>query len=258
MTIIKTIKFDLPIDGVKVKNIEELREHFTVEILELYNNGILLKWLKSRRNLEEASRLETIHETQLSRSSLLKTLCEIFTVDADDMIISSALGMPPEKMEKNFPEIKAQYRAIAKAEVEAEAKVNVEKIRQPTVSGKYLIHANRTVTDTETQLMWKQNSEAVKYTWDDAMAKFGNNVHFAGYNDWRMPTIEELKTLFDEKNSPVINPIAFPNTPSSAFWSISPVANLLKYVWVFNFGSGGSNYGDKNSSHTVRLVRNGQ
>lgn len=246
----KIIKFDLPIDGVKVKNIEELREHFTVEILELYNNGMLLKWLRSRKNLQEVNYLEAIPAT-LSRFSLLKTLCEIFTVDADDMIISSALGMPPEKMEKNFPEIKAQYRAIAKAEIETKAKESI-------VSGKYLIHANRTVTDTENKLMWKQDSEMGKYTWNDAMENFGNNVHFAGYNDWRMPTFEELKTLFDEKHSPVINSIAFPNTPSSAFWSTSPVTNLSKYVWVFNFGSSGSNYGDKTSSHSVRLVRSGK
>jgi acyl carrier protein len=82
---------------------------------------MLLKWLNSRKYLKEASHLEAM-PVALSRFSLLKTLCEIFVVEADDMIISAALGMLPEKMERNFPEIKAQYRAIASAEVKADAK----------------------------------------------------------------------------------------------------------------------------------------
>jgi hypothetical protein len=41
----KLIKFDLPIDGVKVKTVEELREHFTPEILDHFRSGLLAKWL---------------------------------------------------------------------------------------------------------------------------------------------------------------------------------------------------------------------
>ncbi|UJS23994.1 DUF1566 domain-containing protein [Thiothrix winogradskyi] len=250
MTIIKTIKFDLPIDGTKVKNIEELREHFTVEILELYNNGILLKWLRARKNIKEVSRLEAIPVALPSSISSLKALCDIFKVDTDDMILSAALGMPPEKMEKNFPEIKAQYRAIAKAEIEAKAKESI-------VSGKYLIHANRIVTDTETKLMWKQDSEVGQYTWDNAMKKFGKNVSFAGYNNWRMPTIEELKTLVDKEHSPTIDLTAFHNTPAM-FWSASLHASNGDYAWFVNFDVGSASWYYKYGAFQVRLVRSGQ
>jgi hypothetical protein len=145
----KIIKFDLPIDGVNVKTIEELREHFTVEILTLYNNGMLLKWLHSRKYLKEASHLEAMPAT-LSRFSLLKTLCEIFVVEADDMIISAALGMLPEKMERNFPEIKAQYRAIASAETAFEAsKPIIEKEYECTVE---VDRNNILIIDLENQI----------------------------------------------------------------------------------------------------------
>jgi formylglycine-generating enzyme required for sulfatase activity len=120
MIVIKTIKFDLPIDGVNVKTIEELSEHFTVEVLALYNNGMLLKWCRARKLDEEVKQLEAITalppKAALSRTALLKKLCEIFTVDADDMIIAAALGMPPAKIEKSFPELKAHYIKLAAAQ----------------------------------------------------------------------------------------------------------------------------------------------
>lgn len=129
MIAVKTIKFDLPIDGVKVKNLDELREHFTVEVLDLYNNGLLLKWMCSRQMRDELNQLEQKASAGLSRMALMKVLCEVFGVDADDMIIAAALGMPPEKMEKNFSEIKAQYRMIAHEEITANqnAKENDEQ-----------------------------------------------------------------------------------------------------------------------------------
>ena len=117
MSIIKKIKFDLPIDGVKVKNLEELREHFTVEILELYNNKMLLSWMRSRKMLEELDQLEKKASMELSRIALMKVFCEIFKIDADDMIIAAALGMPSEKIEKSFSEIKAKYHSVVHYEV---------------------------------------------------------------------------------------------------------------------------------------------
>ena len=70
--------------------------------------------------------------------------------------------------------------------------------------GQYIDHGNGTVTDTNTGLMWKKCSEgqtgnqcsgkAKTYNWYQAMKKF-KQVSFAGKNDWRMPTIEELRTL---------------------------------------------------------------
>jgi formylglycine-generating enzyme required for sulfatase activity len=88
MIVIKPIKFDLPIDGVKVKIIEELREHFTVEILALYEDGRLLQWCRTRKMFEEVSRLEAI-PAAMSRAALLQKLCDIFSVNANDMIIAA-------------------------------------------------------------------------------------------------------------------------------------------------------------------------
>ena len=85
----KLIKFDLPIDGVKVKNIEELREHFTVEVLAYFRNGMLAKWLRSRNLTQELLRVQ---EIDLADDKLTLTiLCSIFEIDVDENIIDMVI-----------------------------------------------------------------------------------------------------------------------------------------------------------------------
>ena len=253
MHVIKTIKFDLSIDGVKVKNLEELRDHFTAEIIEHYQSGILAKWLKSRNLMEELAALETLYVYSTSSFTLMKRLCEVFKVDADDMIITAALGMPPEKMEKNFPEIKQQYRTLAYEE--AKATWLAEEEKKPIMMEHYLVYRNGIVQDTRTNLMWKQKPEG-EYKWGAAMKKFGSNVSFAGYNDWRMPTIDELKTLLSEKDSKELK-VFF--GWSETFWSSSPVADNSSNAWHVNFSNGHYyNWYSKSNAYQVRLVRSGQ
>ena len=43
----KMIKFDLPIDGVKVATLDQLRDHFTTEIIAHFRSGLLTRWLQS-------------------------------------------------------------------------------------------------------------------------------------------------------------------------------------------------------------------
>ncbi len=53
-----------------------------------------------------------------------------------------------------------------------------------------------TVTDTRTGLMWAQTDNMGHINWHDAKL-YCENIILSKYNDWRMPTIEELETLFD-------------------------------------------------------------
>ena len=70
---------------------------------------------------------------------------------------------------------------------------------------KYTDHGNGTVTDNKTGLMWKKCAEGKKgikctgddvgYTYDEMVEEFARTVSFAGYDDWYVPSIEELRTL---------------------------------------------------------------
>ena len=54
-----------------------------------------------------------------------------------------------------------------------------------------------TVTDTKTGLMWAVTDNMGHINWHDAKLYCENTV-LSRHRNWRMPTIEELKTLYDE------------------------------------------------------------
>ena len=50
--------------------------------------------------------------------------------------------------------------------------------------------------DRQTGLMWTAKDSGVALGWNSAVA-YCSNLQVAGHNDWRLPRIEELKTLYD-------------------------------------------------------------
>lgn len=136
----------------------------------------------------------------------------------------------------------------------------------------FTVNNDGTATDSATGLTWMRCSmgqtwtgstcsgTAGTYTFNQANALTGT-VPWANQNDWRVPNIRELQTIVDRAvYSPAINSSAFPNTPSSVFWSGSPSASYSDLAWVVNFSSGYANYGGafRSNSYSVRLVRGGQ
>jgi hypothetical protein len=144
---------------------------------------------------------------------------------------------------------------------------------------KFVDNKNGTVTFKAIGLTWQKCSvgqtwtgdtcsgDAIGMTWNDAM-KLSNS--FAGYNDWRLPTKEELIILvfcsdgeydadgscinYETVTNPTINSVYFPNT-QSFYWSSSPDANGSSNAWDVYFGSGNSLRSDKGLNVFVRLVR---
>lgn len=80
-----------------------------------------------------------------------------------------------------------------------------------------------------------------------------------GFTDWRMPTDDELQGIVHYgRTDPSIEPVYFPNTPSSNFWSGSP-GTRSSNAWDVDFVYGfvGYYYG-RGYDFSVRLVRGGQ
>ena len=67
---------------------------------------------------------------------------------------------------------------------------------------RFIDNGDGTVTDTLTNLMWAKDDNMGDITWHDAVV-YCKTPPIAGYKytDWRMPTIEELKTLYDEDST---------------------------------------------------------
>ena len=118
----------------------------------------------------------------------------------------------------------------------------------------FVDNGNGTVSDTDTGLMWKQDHEEGTYPFDEAC---GLKSDCAGFDDWRLPTIDELNSLVDRSRvNPAIDVTAFPSTPYIWFWSSSPYAGSEFTAWRVSFYGGVvNNDGYRGCSYAVRLVR---
>ncbi|MCP3954329.1 MAG: DUF1566 domain-containing protein [Desulfobacterales bacterium] len=88
-----------------------------------------------------------------------------------------------------------------------------------------------------------------------------NLAGWCGYNDWRLPNREELRSIVDysiPSPGPTIDTEFFPNTVNSYFWSASPYASVSSAAWVVGFYYGYDGYYSRDSDRYVRLVRGGQ
>ncbi len=122
---------------------------------------------------------------------------------------------------------------------------------------------NGTITDPSNGLMWKQCTEgqqgdrctgkAQLYSWSLA-SQHAQTSQFAGYGNWRLPTLTELKSLVEQDcGSPAININLFPGTPSAGLWTNND-DNLN--AWSVDFSKGNAVSVLKAGGKYIRLVRN--
>lgn len=103
------------------------------------------------------------------------------------------------------------------------------------------------VIDKNTGLIWQQSIPDKRFHEDDAV-NYCENLTYAGYSDWRLPTPHELLTIFDNSKSyPAIDTTYFPNT-SGEFLS-----SHAGEGWFVDFGTGYVE--NSNRDGYVRCVR---
>jgi len=62
--------------------------------------------------------------------------------------------------------------------------------------GQFIAYDDGTVLDTKTNLMWAAKDNGKRINWADAK-KYCESYRGGGYTDWRMPTQDELVSLYD-------------------------------------------------------------
>jgi len=112
------------------------------------------------------------------------------------------------------------------------------------------------VTDSVTELQW-QDDVTPSTTWQAAIT-YCENLTLDSYDDWRLPNLNELKSLVDRTTYDPAIQSAFQNVVSSGYWSSTAHADGIPYVWGVDFNDG-SDYWDiyELNSHYVRCVRLG-
>jgi hypothetical protein len=114
-----------------------------------------------------------------------------------------------------------------------------------------------TVSDPDTGLMWQQDGSALE-NWAGAVSYIEdlNAEVYLGYDDWRLPTRNELQSLLDYGYD---NPATvFPNTGSVGYWSSTTQSNNTNYAWEAHFQYGVVYTQNKFSRFFVRAVRGGE
>lgn len=129
-------------------------------------------------------------------------------------------------------------------------------IVESTPTSRFTINNDGTVLDNKTGLMWKQCLEgksgsdcatginpASYYNWQTALQvpeALNAGAGFAGYNDWRLPNIKELRSIVEAKCfDPAINLTVFPNNLTDfSVWTSTPSAYSITAAWKVRFETG--------------------
>jgi len=118
---------------------------------------------------------------------------------------------------------------------------------------KFKDNGDGTVTDVATGLTWQQAD--AKRAWEAAIT-YCEGLNHANHQDWRLPNIKELQTIVDMTTSDLtIDPISFPGTKASLYWSATTFESNDLNAWVVDFSNGDDYSEFKSSTNYVRCVR---
>lgn len=152
----------------------------------------------------------------------------------------------------------------------AEQRCQLDNIPASTPTERFQIHADGTVSDKMTGLMWQRcllgqygdqcsSGKAVSMHWGELLniaPQQATNRIPTPYPNWRLPNIRELASIVElQCANPAINLILFPNQTIAHSWSSSPYRFYDHYAWYLDFADGVFIYGDRKDKKQVRLVR---
>ncbi len=122
---------------------------------------------------------------------------------------------------------------------------------------RFMDNSDGTVTDTDAGLMWQQATAPGTYTWEQAVS-YCEGLILSQYDDWRLPSLNELQTLVDyERSNPAIDTAYFPDIQASYYWSSTSIV-YSSSAWNVDFFNGSVYGSNKSGNEYVRAVRAGQ
>jgi hypothetical protein len=255
---IKPIKFDLKLNnGETLRTLDDLKNNLSPELFEHFQSGKLAKWLRVRKLEEQANAVEKllaeVHDREVQS---FKGLIELFggETDVDSLRTEIAERKKMSSAIQNSDDEIEQLKVAFEQEIEV-LKAKIEQLKNPpkpkeTVIENFIHNDDGTVTDIKTGLMWQQKEQTRYVYTSDVAVESAKSSNFAGYNDWRLPTIDELKSFIDIEFKQTHPKLIYFNELKFCFWSSSRDVS----AWSVGIKLGGSSYyGNKDVS--VLLVR---
>jgi hypothetical protein len=155
--------------------------------------------------------------------------------------------------------MRSELEKVSTEEAQKEFKLTTNWVPRTYVENQYEVQGD-VVVDHATGLMWQKSGSESYMTYGEAQeyVKKLNQEQFAGYDDWRLPTIPELMSLLEpekQSNNLYIDPIF----DSKQIWCWSADRLSSGAAWPVYFRSGYVGWGDSlHGTYYVRCVRSRQ
>ncbi len=150
-------------------------------------------------------------------------------------------------------------------------KISKNKKEKEVIQQTQEIVSNQKVwIDPDTSLMWQVDVNGEEYIRDEAFeyAKSLNTEKYGGYDDWRVPDIDELYSIrtfelnkcSNGENYFIKKPLveSMSSFTSDFFWSSTDIEEVSNGAWNVEFLNGYNFANFKAFSYYVRCVRNGR
>ena len=192
----KKIKFNLIVDGVRCKTVEDIQNNFNIlDLLEYLKNGKLLRWAKVRNLDELAIQIENINSKDDLETA--KKLCEIFEIDYDENDLNDELNIQTiaqlndksiiknlnrflKDIDNRIKKLEEKYFFEKQNEIEDYTDKSDEPIYFKYINNLSLLVRDEVIEITKTDVMFH------------LQAKLGNG--------WRLPYKQELNEINKRKD----------------------------------------------------------
>ncbi len=145
-------------------------------------------------------------------------------------------------------------------------KINLKRDRPKRIIVDMSLISNIVWLDTDNNLYWQKEHEKIRMTWDEAnkYAQRLNDIRFAGFENWRLPTLDELQTLITSEaytnrynysfyiKEELIDDM---QTTSSGYWTSTLKRDEKNVAWYVYFSNKQIGNYDTDFNYYVRCVR---
>ncbi len=273
---------DIVVEREKARKIAEIKE----------------QWSKWQSNLDTAyeEALKYDNDSYLSASrkaQMWKRLANSFSQDnpystEDQLIRSKAVERfkywrnyreptPPVTIRQepsyggtSITKLRSSYKQLSVSQVQSIPNISIRKKKRwgfyghSTINHVYNLKAiggDKVVVDNATGLMWHQNGFDDDINWNEAKewVRSLNSRGYAGYHDWRLPTLEEVASLLEsnKRNGRYIDPVF--SKKQKRIWTgdIKDAISREKVnaAWCVRFSDGSVRWDYINYWYYVRPVR---
>lgn len=118
-----------------------------------------------------------------------------------------------------------------------------------------LVLEGQAVADSKTGLVWEREPDRIHDVWDASIERCATKT-IGDRKEWRIPSVDELKTLIDPDQTDPSLPSGHPfsNIKSEIYWTATPHVQDDILAWQISFFSGQAVTDQKSGTRRVWCV----